>query len=116
MGRRTAESVDCKMLRRERLKQNNGRRRFVALRFVLMVLAGAAPGFFGGCGAAWLRAEVLPGLAGQAGGLGALACLIAQVPFGLIGPAPGVCAALVWLALTMSYCIESCRLEHPVKM
>lgn len=253
------------------MKQNNGRRRFVALRFVLILLIAAAVGFFGGYGASWLRENVLPGLAGQAGDLGGLAagalpwvfwgfdlavtlaslglycsargivrrwdgedeefidraerrlcaalilanllmicgfllftllcagvgegfwlglgaflfcllasivltnlivrltkrlnpekrgevldtrfqkdwlnscdegeksviyrsafrayrvgsytclglwlaCLIAQVPFGLIGPAPGVCVALVWLALTMSYCLESYRLEHPAKM
>ena len=45
-----------------------------------------------------------------------LACMIAQVPFGLIGPAPGVCVALVWLVLSMSYSVESYRLEHPAKM
>ena len=51
------------------MKQNNGRRRFVVLRFVLILLIAAAVGFFGGYGASWLRENVLPGLAGQAGDL-----------------------------------------------
>lgn len=55
------------------MKQNNGRRRFVVLRFVLILLIAAAVGFFGGYGASWLRENVLPGLAGQAGDLGGLA-------------------------------------------
>ena len=55
------------------MKQNNGRRRFVVLRFVLILLIAAAVGFFGGDGASWLRENVLLGLAGQAGDLGGLA-------------------------------------------
>ena len=43
------------------MKQNNGRRRFVVLRFVLILLIAAAVGFFGGYGASWLRENVLPG-------------------------------------------------------
>ena len=48
----------------------------------------------------------------------ALVIALYRLPLTAVGYAGLLCAALalVWLALTMSYCIESYRLEHPAKM
>lgn len=45
------------------MKANEGKKRFVVLKFLLIVLAAAIVGFFGGFGAMWLRATVLEGQA-----------------------------------------------------
>lgn len=48
------------------MKTNEGKKRFVVLKFLLIVLGAAVLGFFGGFGVMWLRETVL---AGQAGAL-----------------------------------------------
>ena len=41
-----------------------------------------------------------------------LVCTLAQVTLGLVGPAPGVCVLLVWLALNLTYTLEALRLQR----
>lgn len=46
------------------MKTNEGKKRFVVLKFLLIVLGAAVLGFFGGFGVMWLRETVLTGPAG----------------------------------------------------
>ena len=53
------------------MKTNEGKKRFVVLKFLLIVLAAAVLGFFGGFGVMWLRETVLAGQAGAMADVGA---------------------------------------------
>lgn len=77
------------------MKTNEGKKRFVVLKFLLIVLGAAVLGFFGGYGVMWLRATVLEGQAGAMADVGA--SLVRALPW----VSWGVSLALTLAALVL---------------